>query len=115
MASVNDTSTWSYFRNGPKILTAGIERNFGPTIARTCLLANSPAVVIGAMLLAPLMGPVISTAFGTVMGDTEIFEESAKLRISEKSKINGVIHYEEIIGNKKYFYFNLPMLEIPTR
>ncbi len=38
------------------------------------LLADSPAVVIGAMLLAPLMGPILGTAFGTVIGDSELFK-----------------------------------------
>lgn len=39
------------------------------TIAAFGLLANSTAVVIGAMLVAPLMGPIFGIAFGLATGD----------------------------------------------
>lgn len=38
-------------------------------IATLGLLLNSPAVIIGAMLVAPLMSPIISSAVGIVFGD----------------------------------------------
>lgn len=42
------------------------------TIAAYGLLSNSTAVVIGAMLVAPLMGPIFGIAFGLTTGDTEL-------------------------------------------
>ena len=39
-------------------------------IATLGLLLNSPAVIIGAMLVAPLMTPIISTAMGIAIGES---------------------------------------------
>lgn len=39
-------------------------------IASLGLIVNSPAVVIGAMLVAPLMSPIIGTGLAVVLGDT---------------------------------------------
>lgn len=39
------------------------------------LLMNSTAVVIGAMVIAPLLGPSIAASVGTVMGDTALFRK----------------------------------------
>ena len=39
-------------------------------IAGLGLVANSAAVVIGAMLVAPLMSPIVGTGLATVLGDT---------------------------------------------
>jgi uncharacterized hydrophobic protein (TIGR00271 family) len=39
-------------------------------IASLGLIVNSPAVVIGAMLVAPLMSPIIGTGLALVLGDT---------------------------------------------
>jgi len=38
-------------------------------IAILGLLLSSPAVVIGAMLLSPLMGPIIGLGFALAIGD----------------------------------------------
>ncbi len=45
-------------------------------IAGYGLLANSTAVVIGAMLVAPLMGPIFGMTLGLVIGDRKLFFES---------------------------------------
>ncbi len=42
------------------------------------LFANSVAVVIGAMLLAPLMSPIISNAMGLLRGDEKLISQSMK-------------------------------------
>jgi uncharacterized hydrophobic protein (TIGR00341 family) len=39
------------------------------------LMMNSTAVVIGAMVIAPLLGPSIAASVGTVMGDTALFKK----------------------------------------
>lgn len=43
-------------------------------IAALGLIINSPAVVIGAMLVAPLMSPIIGTGLAIVMGDTRFLK-----------------------------------------
>ena len=45
-------------------------------IATLGLLLNSPAVIIGAMLVAPLMSPFIAEAVGIVFGDARIVRDS---------------------------------------
>ncbi|TVQ48531.1 MAG: DUF389 domain-containing protein [Gloeocapsa sp. DLM2.Bin57] len=45
-------------------------------IATLGLLSNSAAVIIGAMIIAPLMFPIRSLAFGALVGDTFLFKKS---------------------------------------
>lgn len=47
-------------------------------IAILGLLLSSPAVVIGAMLLSPLMGPIMGVGFAVAVGDSAWLKESAK-------------------------------------
>jgi len=47
-------------------------------IATLGLLSNSAAVIIGAMLVAPLMLPIRSVAFGILEGELEIVQTGAK-------------------------------------
>ena len=47
-------------------------------IAILGLLLSSPAVVIGAMLLSPLMGPIMGAGFALAIGDSVWLKESAK-------------------------------------
>ena len=47
-------------------------------IATLGLLSNSAAVIIGAMLVAPLMLPIRSVAFGILEGDLELVKTGAK-------------------------------------
>jgi uncharacterized hydrophobic protein (TIGR00271 family) len=46
-------------------------------IATFGLFANSTPVIIGAMILAPLMGPIISVAMGIVQQDFKLIKKSA--------------------------------------
>jgi len=45
-------------------------------IATLGLLSNSAAVIIGAMIIAPLMLPIRSLAFGALVGKTHLFRQS---------------------------------------
>ncbi|MCA9954136.1 MAG: DUF389 domain-containing protein [Anaerolineales bacterium] len=45
-------------------------------IAALGLIVNSPAVVIGAMLVAPLMSPMVGTGLAVVLGDTRFIRLS---------------------------------------
>jgi uncharacterized hydrophobic protein (TIGR00271 family) len=53
-------------------------------IAAMGLLLNSPAVVIGAMLVAPLMTPILAFSLGLVQGDLRL------IRFSTESILTGV-------------------------
>ncbi len=46
-------------------------------IATLGLIADSAAVIIGAMIIAPLMGPIMGLAFGTVTGERDVILLSA--------------------------------------
>ena len=45
-------------------------------LATLGLLANSPAVIIGAMIVAPLMNPILSIAFAIVTGHWTLYKQS---------------------------------------
>jgi uncharacterized hydrophobic protein (TIGR00271 family) len=47
------------------------------TIATLGLINNSAAVIIGAMLVAPLMSPVLGIGLGSITGDTKLAQQSA--------------------------------------
>ena len=50
-------------------------------IATAGLLLDSPAVVVGSMVIAPLIGPAMATSVGTVVDDTEMFRRGVKLQV----------------------------------
>jgi len=47
-------------------------------IALSGLMINSTAVIIGAMLISPLMGPMLSFGFSFITGDKAIWRASIK-------------------------------------
>lgn len=50
-------------------------------IASLGLVANSPAVVIGAMLVSPLMTPIFGSALGMIRGDASLFGRAVRAEI----------------------------------
>ena len=44
------------------------------------LLLDSPATVVGSMVIAPLIGPALSASVGTVIDDNELFVRGVKLQ-----------------------------------
>jgi uncharacterized hydrophobic protein (TIGR00341 family) len=50
-------------------------------VATAGLLLNSPSVVVGSMVIAPLIGPAVGTSVGTVLGDRDLFREGLRLQI----------------------------------
>ncbi|AFZ73001.1 protein of unknown function [Natronobacterium gregoryi] len=42
-------------------------------VATVGLLLDSPAVVVGSMVIAPLIGPALSASIGTVVNDRDVF------------------------------------------
>jgi uncharacterized hydrophobic protein (TIGR00271 family) len=53
---------------------------FSAVIATAGLLVGSPAVVVGSMVIAPIVGPVLTTGVGAVTGDEEMFRQSIWLQ-----------------------------------
>ncbi|MFC7229334.1 TIGR00341 family protein [Salinirubellus salinus] len=51
-------------------------------IATTGLLLDSAATIIGAMVVAPLMGPAISASVGTVLDDAKMASRGVRLQVS---------------------------------
>jgi len=49
-------------------------------IATAGLLLDSPAVVVGSMVIAPLIGPAMTTSVGTVIGDGDMFARGLRLQ-----------------------------------
>ncbi len=49
-------------------------------IATAGLLLDSPATVVGSMVIAPLIGPAMSAAVGTVVDDQELFRRGVRLQ-----------------------------------
>ena len=49
-------------------------------IATAGLLLDSPAVVVGSMVIAPLIGPAMTANVGTVVDDNEMFARGVKLQ-----------------------------------
>jgi len=50
-------------------------------VATAGLLLDSPAVVVGSMVIAPLIGPALGASVGTVIDDEELFTESVTYQI----------------------------------
>ena len=50
-------------------------------IATAGLLLDSPAVVVGSMVIAPLVGPAMAASVGTVVNDGEMFRRGVRLQI----------------------------------
>jgi len=50
-------------------------------VATAGLLLDSPATVVGSMVIAPLIGPAMAAAVGTVVDDTELFRAGVKYQI----------------------------------
>jgi uncharacterized hydrophobic protein (TIGR00271 family) len=68
---VSDTLTFEHGRPGPRFLKFAILLLLASAIATFGLLSDSLAVVIGAMIVAPLMLPIMGMAFSISLGDRD--------------------------------------------
>jgi uncharacterized hydrophobic protein (TIGR00341 family) len=50
-------------------------------IATAGLLLDSPATVVGSMVIAPLIGPAMSAAIGTVVDDEDMFRRGVRMQL----------------------------------
>lgn len=56
--------------------------SFSTIVAALGMLRDSAAVVIGAMVIAPLLGPNVALALSTTLGDSKLFRKSVKTNIT---------------------------------
>jgi uncharacterized hydrophobic protein (TIGR00341 family) len=50
-------------------------------VATAGLLLDSPAVVVGSMVIAPVLGPAMATSVGTVLNDKNLFRQGVKFQV----------------------------------
>jgi uncharacterized hydrophobic protein (TIGR00341 family) len=64
----------------PSLTTFVIMSIISAVIATAGLLLDSPAVVVGSMVIAPLIGPAMAASVGTLVDDSELFRRGVKLQ-----------------------------------
>ena len=65
----------------PQLSTFVIMTAISAVVATAGLLLDSPAVVVGSMVIAPLIGPAMATSVGSVLDDTELFVRGVRLQV----------------------------------
>ncbi|MFW5903438.1 MAG: DUF389 domain-containing protein [Halolamina sp.] len=65
----------------PSVGTYAIMTVVSVVIATAGLLLDSPSVVVGSMVIAPLIGPAMATTVGTVLDDRDLFVRGLKLQL----------------------------------
>jgi len=80
-------------------------------IATLGLLTNSPAVIIGAMLVAPLMSPIIGLGLASITGDARLFRD-AVIALVQGALLAILISVLLAIGNR--FLPFIPLQDLPS-
>ena len=65
----------------PALRTYVIMTIVSALIATAGLLLDSPAVVVGSMVIAPLVGPAMAASVGTVVHDDDLFRRGVRLQV----------------------------------
>ncbi|WP_411967317.1 TIGR00341 family protein [Haloferax sp. YSSS75] len=65
----------------PPLSTFVVMTIVSAVVATTGLLSNSAAVIIGAMIIAPVMGPAISASVGSVLYEPKLFRRGVGLQV----------------------------------
>jgi uncharacterized hydrophobic protein (TIGR00341 family) len=65
----------------PSRTTYAVMTLVSTVIATAGLLLDSPATVVGSMVIAPLLGPAMSASVGTVVDDDDLFRRGVRLQI----------------------------------
>ncbi|WP_424017548.1 TIGR00341 family protein [Halorientalis pallida] len=65
----------------PSLRTYATMTVISAIIATAGLLLDSPAVVVGSMVIAPLIGPAMAASVGTVLDEDELFVRGVKLQV----------------------------------
>ncbi|WP_049926918.1 TIGR00341 family protein [Halopiger goleimassiliensis] len=64
----------------PRFSTYLVMTIMSVVVATAGLLLDSPAVVVGSMVIAPLIGPALGASVGTVINDRSLFRRGIKLQ-----------------------------------
>lgn len=80
-------------------------------IATLGLINDSPAVIIGAMLVAPLMSPIIGVGLGSITANTKLARNSATALI--RGAILSILLSTLLTLSNIYLPFVPPLVEIP--
>ncbi|UVE50854.1 TIGR00341 family protein [Haloferax larsenii] len=64
----------------PSLPTFVVMTVISAVVATAGLLLDSPAVVVGSMVIAPLVGPAMAASVGTVVDDDEMFVRGVRLQ-----------------------------------
>ncbi|MFC6976672.1 TIGR00341 family protein [Halomicroarcula sp. GCM10025709] len=65
----------------PALSTFVVMTIVSAVVATTGLLSNSAAVIIGAMIIAPVMGPAIAASVGSVLSNRTLFRRGVGLQV----------------------------------
>ncbi|WP_318568389.1 TIGR00341 family protein [Salinigranum marinum] len=65
----------------PSLVTFVVMTLISTVVATAGVLVDSPAVVVGSMVIAPLIGPAMATSVGTVVDDEELFDRGVRLQV----------------------------------
>ncbi|QLG28037.1 TIGR00341 family protein [Halorarum halophilum] len=65
----------------PELSTFVVMTAISAIVATAGLLLDSPAVVVGSMVIAPLVGPAMATSVGTVIDDADLFRQGVRLQV----------------------------------
>jgi uncharacterized hydrophobic protein (TIGR00271 family) len=82
------------------------------SIATLGLINNSPAVIIGAMLVAPLMSPILGIGLGSLTADTKLTRNSFSALI--RAALLSILLSTLITLSNMYLPFVPALLEIPN-
>ena len=66
----------------PSRVTYAVLTVVSTVIATAGLLLDSPATVVGSMVIAPLLGPAMSASVGTVVDDDDLFARGIRLQVA---------------------------------
>ena len=80
------------------------------SIATMGLITNSPAVIIGAMLLAPLMSPIIGIGLASITGNANLLQKSLSALLRGALLAVGLATLVTLINNQIPF---IAMQELP--
>jgi uncharacterized hydrophobic protein (TIGR00271 family) len=81
-------------------------------IATLGLINNSPAVIIGAMLVAPLMSPILGVGLGSIIADPKLARDSATALI--RGALLAVLLSALLTLSNIYLPFVPSLIEIPN-
>ena len=65
----------------PQFSTFVVMSAISAIVATSGILLDSPAVVVGSMVIAPLLGPAMETSVGSVIADNDLFARGVKLQV----------------------------------